>query len=161
MDYQGVRSASINRHLHDSICLIVWARPKKCQYLMRYIELEISGYQFDDYVFQLSILLKFQVHAVKITKRQLCTSLISVRPNQGIGIGNQTKVQFRYRYRSQSFFFLNGNPVIIIGSVIIMGFPRNSYSPFPKIMQIFPAGLQGPRNSQSPQLSWGIYLQCT
>ena len=43
---------------------------------MRYIELEISGYQFDDYVFQLSIFLKFQVHAVKITKRKVCPSLI-------------------------------------------------------------------------------------
>ena len=104
MDYQGVRSASINRHLHDSICVIVWARSKKCQYLMRYIELEISGYQFDDYVFQLSIFLKFQVHAVKITKRKVCPSLISVRPKPGIDIGNQTKVQFRYRYQSRYFF---------------------------------------------------------
>ena len=107
MDYQGVRSASINRHLHDSICVIVWARPKKCQYLMRYIELEISGYQFDDYVFQLSIFLKFQVHAVKITKRKLCTILISVRPKPGIDIGNQTKVQFRYRYQNSIFFSKN------------------------------------------------------
>ena len=104
MDYQGVRSASINRHLHDSICVIVWARSKKCQYLMRYIELEISGYQFDDYVFQLSIFLKFQVHAVKITKRKVCPSLISVRPKPSIDIGNQTKVQFRYRYQSRYFF---------------------------------------------------------
>ena len=104
MDYQGVRSASINRHLHDSICVIVWARSKKCQYLMRYIELEISGYQFDDYVFQLSIFLKFQVHAVKITKRKVCPSLISVRPKPGIDIGNQIKVQFRYRYQSRYFF---------------------------------------------------------
>ena len=104
MDYQGVRSASINRHLHDSICVIVWARPKKCQYLMRYIELEISGYQFDDYVFQLSIFLKFQVHAVKITKRKVCPSLISVRPKPGIDIRNQTKVQFWYRYQSRNFF---------------------------------------------------------
>ena len=104
MDYQGVRSASINRHLHDSICVIVWERPKKCQYLMRYIELEISGYQFDDYVFQLSIFLKFQVHAVKITNRKVCPSLISVRPKPSIDIGNQTKVQFRYRYQSRYFF---------------------------------------------------------
>ena len=109
MDYQGVRSASINRHLHDSICVIVWARSKKCQYLMRYIELEISGYQFDDYVFQLSIFLKFQVHAVKITKRKVCPSLISVRPKPGIDIGNQTKVQFRYRYQNPIFFFQNQN----------------------------------------------------
>ena len=28
----------------------------------------------------------------------------------------------------------------IVGPVIIMGFPQNSYSPFPKIVQIFPAG---------------------
>ena len=104
MDYQGVRSASINRHLHDSICVIVWARSKKCQYLMRYIELEISGYQFDDYVFQLSIFLKFQVLAVKISKRKLCPSLISVPPKPGIDIGNQTKVQFRYRFQSRNFF---------------------------------------------------------
>ena len=33
-----------------------------------------------------------------------------------------------------------GKPVIIIGSVIIMGFPCNSYSPFPQLVQIFPAG---------------------
>ena len=46
---------------------------------------------------------------------------------------------------------LQGNPVIIIGLVIIMRFPLNSYSPFPYIVQIFPAGntIPSPRSHSS------------
>jgi hypothetical protein len=64
MDYQGVRSASINRHLHDSICVIVWARPEKnanAQYDISSWIL-VGANSTIAYSKFLSMFLKFQVH---------------------------------------------------------------------------------------------------
>ena len=47
--------------------------------------------------------------------------------------------------------------MIITGPVVVMGFPRNSYSPFPQIVQVVPAGTP---QFPVPVVPRGKNLQC-